>query len=91
LSQAHQDVADGLQFDESVHLINHDNVIIQKCIIFRTMKAVKIWLVEYAVFHHCPFMIKHLNENKRYIITCHRDCPWTVRARKGKGCQLEDN
>jgi hypothetical protein len=28
LSQAHQVVADGLQFDDSVPLINYDNVII---------------------------------------------------------------
>jgi hypothetical protein len=28
LSQAHRAVADGFQFDDSVSLINHDNVII---------------------------------------------------------------
>jgi hypothetical protein len=37
LSQAHQAVAYGLQFDDSVPLINHDNVIIRKGIIFKTM------------------------------------------------------
>jgi hypothetical protein len=67
-----------------VSLINHDNVIIRKDIIFKTMKTMKIWLVEYVVFHHRPFMVKHSDENKRYIVTCHRGCPWTVRARKGK-------
>jgi hypothetical protein len=59
LSQAHQAVADGLRFDDSVPLINHDNVIIQKDIIFKIMEAMKIWLAEYAVFHHHPFMVKH--------------------------------
>jgi hypothetical protein len=44
----------------------------------------KIWLAEYAVFHHRLFIVKHSNENKHYIVTCHRGCPWTVRARKGK-------
>jgi hypothetical protein len=83
LSHAHRVVADGLQFDDSVSLINHDNVIIQKCIIFKTMEAMKIWLVEYAVFHHRPFIMKHSNENKCYIITCCRGCPWTICARKG--------
>jgi hypothetical protein len=63
--------------------LNHDNIIIRKCIIFKTMKAMNIWLAEYAVFHHHPFMVKHSDENKRYIITCCRGCPWTVRARKG--------
>jgi hypothetical protein len=84
LSQAHQTVADGLRFNDSVPLINHDNVIIRKGIIFKTMKTVKIWLTEYAVFYHRSFMVKYSNENKRYIITCRCGCPWLVHARKGK-------
>jgi hypothetical protein len=63
LSQAHRAVANGLWFDYSVSLINHDNVIIQKGIIFKTMEAMKIWLAEYAIFHHRPFMVKHSDEN----------------------------
>jgi hypothetical protein len=59
MSQAHRVVADGLQFDDNVPLINHDNVIIRKGIIFKTMEVMKIWLAEYAVFHHCPFIVKH--------------------------------
>jgi hypothetical protein len=84
LSQAHRVVVDGLRFDDSVPLINHGNVIIQKSIIFKTMEAMKIWLMEYAVFHHRLFIVKHLNENKRYVITCRCGCPWTIHARKGK-------
>jgi hypothetical protein len=42
LSQAHQVVADGLQFDDSVSLINHDNVIIRNGIIFKTMEVMTI-------------------------------------------------
>jgi hypothetical protein len=67
-----------------VPLINRDNIIIQKSIIFKTMEVMKIWLVEYVVFHHCPFIVKHLDENKRYVVICHRGCPWRVHARKGK-------
>jgi hypothetical protein len=48
------------------------------------MEAMKIWLAVYVVFHHHTFMVKHSDENKRYIITFLRGCPWTVRARKGK-------
>jgi hypothetical protein len=48
------------------------------------MEAMKIWLVEYAVFHYRSFMVKHSDENKRYIITYHRGCPWIVHDRKGK-------
>jgi hypothetical protein len=84
LSQAHSVVADGLRFDDSVPLINHDNANKRKGIIFNTMEAMEIWLVEYAVFHHRLFMVKHSDENKRYAITYRRGCPWTVHARKRK-------
>jgi hypothetical protein len=86
LSREHWVVVDGLRFNDNVPLINYDNVIIQKGIIFKTMEAIKIWLIEYAVFHHHPFMVKHSDENKPYVLTCHHDCPWTVCARKGKDC-----
>jgi hypothetical protein len=36
------------------------------------------------MFHHGPFMVKHSNENKCYVITCCYGCTWTVRARKEK-------
>jgi hypothetical protein len=75
LSEADQAVADGLQFDDSVPLINHNNVIIRKGIIFKTMEAMKIWLTEYAVFHHRPFMVKHPDENKHCILICHHGRP----------------
>jgi hypothetical protein len=84
LSQAYQAIVDGLRFDDSVPLINHDNAIIRKGIIFKTMEVMKIWPTEYAMFHNRPFIIKHLDENKRYVLTCRRGCPWTARARKGK-------
>jgi hypothetical protein len=86
LSQAHRAVADGLRFNDSVSLINHDNVIIRKGIIFKTMGMMEIWLTEYAMFHHRPFMFKHSDENKRYVLTCRHGCPWTVCVRKGNDC-----
>jgi hypothetical protein len=48
------------------------------------MEVLKIWLVEYAVFHLRPFMVKHSDENKRYVLTCHHGCPWAVHSRKEK-------
>jgi hypothetical protein len=42
LSQAYQAITDATWFDDSVPLINHDNVIIWKCIIFKTMEVMKI-------------------------------------------------
>jgi hypothetical protein len=38
------------------------------------------------MFHHRPFMVKHSNENKCYILTYRHGCPWTVYAMKGKDC-----
>jgi hypothetical protein len=52
LSQTYRVVADGFRFNDNVSLINHDNVIIRKGIIFKTMDVMKIWLTEYVVFHH---------------------------------------
>jgi hypothetical protein len=52
-SQAHRTVSNVLRFDDSVPLINHDNVIIRKGIIFKTMEAIKIWLAEYAIGGVC--------------------------------------
>jgi hypothetical protein len=68
----------------TVCLINYDNVIIQKGLIFKTMLAMKIWLTEYVVFHHRLFIVAHSDENKHYVVTCRFGCPWIVRARKGK-------
>jgi uncharacterized Zn-finger protein len=84
LNQAHRVIADGLQLDDSVPIINHDNVIIREGILFMTTEEMKIWLAEYAVFNHRLFIIQHSNENKCYIVICHCDCPWTVHARKVK-------
>jgi hypothetical protein len=67
-----------------VPLINSDNVIVWKGIVFKTMVAMKIWLVEYTMFHHYPFIVKHSNENKCYVVICRRGCPSTVHARRGK-------
>jgi hypothetical protein len=75
LSQEHRVVVDGLGFDDSVPVINNGNVIILKDIIFETIEAMKIWLAEYAVFHHRPIMVKHFDDNRCYILTCHHGCP----------------
>jgi hypothetical protein len=50
--------------------INLDKLIIQKGIVFKTMDALKIWLAEYAVFHHCPFIVKNSDESKHHIAIC---------------------
>jgi hypothetical protein len=50
------------------------------------MEAMKILLAEYVVFHNHPFMIKHSDENKHYVLTYHHGYPWTVCARKENDC-----
>jgi hypothetical protein len=42
LSRAHKAIANGLQFDDNVPLINYDNIIIWKSIIFKIMEPMKI-------------------------------------------------
>jgi hypothetical protein len=49
------------------------------------MKALKIWLAEYTVFHQRPFIVTNLDESKRYIVICRCGCPWTVHARRNDG------
>jgi hypothetical protein len=75
LSQAHRVVVDGLLLDDNVDIINNDNVVIWNGIVFNIMKAMKIWLVEYAVFHHHSFIVKHSDKNKHCLVICHRGCP----------------
>jgi hypothetical protein len=45
LNEAQRVVADGLHLDDNVSLINHDNVIILKCIVFKIMESMEIWLM----------------------------------------------
>jgi hypothetical protein len=61
-----------------------------KGIVFKTMEEMKIWLAEYEVFIHHPFIVKHSNENKCYIVICVHRCPWTVCAKKGNNEMSED-
>jgi hypothetical protein len=42
LSQTYRIVPDGLQLDDSMSIINYDNIIIRKGIVFKTIKAIKI-------------------------------------------------
>jgi hypothetical protein len=54
------------------------------------MEAMKIWLAEYAVFHHHPFLVKHSDENKRcldLLSWMSLDCS----RKEMKGWQLEDH
>lgn len=83
VSMTHMAVCDtGLQLcRESVP--RHENLIISKGMIFNTMTEVKLFLEDYAVFHHRPFRVTHSDQNMRYQVICSNwCCPWRINARK---------
>ena len=56
--------------------------IIRKNMLFPTLEDMKIWLQEYSVRHHRPFIVTHSDVNKRYTVRCERGCGWKVWGRK---------
>lgn len=61
--------------DENAHL--------KKGIKFGCLQEFKIWLSDYAIRNHRPFVVGHSNQKVRYTIKCDKEgCPWKVRGRK---------
>lgn len=54
------------------------NDIIRKNMLFPTIEDMKVWLQEYSVRHHHPFIVQHSDVNKRYTVRCERGCGWKV-------------
>ena len=55
---------------------------IQKGLKFPGLLELQMWLREYAVKHHRPFIVEHSDEKTRYTVVCDQPkCPWVVRAR----------
>ena len=53
---------------------------------FKTILHMQIWLQEYVVKQHWPYIVYKSNKNKRYVVMCEKeDCPWKVTARKTLG------
>ena len=48
-----------------------DNDLIHKNM-FSSMDDMKVWLQEYSVRHHRPFVVTHSDANKRYTVRCER-------------------
>ncbi|KAK1646017.1 hypothetical protein QYE76_063822 [Lolium multiflorum] len=45
----------------------------------------KIWLKEFSIKHHRPYLVVHSDLKKRYTLKCvDKRCPWVVRARPFK-------
>jgi hypothetical protein len=66
-------------------LYNHEDEILWKGMIFNTMSEMKLFLQDYAVYHHRPFFITHSDKELRYHITCKAGapCQWRLTASGG--------
>jgi hypothetical protein len=52
---------------------------------FKTMWDLQVWLQEYAISNHWPFIIFKSDQNQRYVMLCdNEECPWKVWATKKK-------
>jgi hypothetical protein len=65
-------------------LYNHEHVILQNGMIFNIMSEMKLFLQDYAVYHHRPYLVTHSDKNLRYHITCKAGflCQWRLTVRK---------
>jgi hypothetical protein len=61
---------------------DHENVIFSKGTIFNTMLEMKLFLKDYAIYHHRPYTITHLDQELRYHVICKNGCMSRLNARK---------
>ncbi|KAK1651192.1 hypothetical protein QYE76_068997 [Lolium multiflorum] len=58
---------------------------ISKGLTFDTFLELKVWLKEFSIKHHRPYIVVHSDLKKRYTLKCvDKRCPWVVRARPFK-------
>jgi hypothetical protein len=60
-------------------LYDHENIILEKGMIFNTM-SMKLFLQDYVAFHHRPYNVTHSDQELRYHITCKNGCMWRLNA-----------
>jgi hypothetical protein len=63
-------------------LYNLENVILEMGMIFNTMLEMKLFLQDYAVYHHRPYNVTHSDKKLRYHVTCKNGCMWRLNAQK---------
>jgi lipocalin len=65
-------------------LYNHEDEILSKGMVFNTMSEMKLFLQDYAVYHHGPYTVTHLDRELRYHVICKNgfSCIWRLNARK---------
>jgi hypothetical protein len=49
---------------------------------FNTMSELKLFLQDYAIFHHRPYTVTHSDNELRYHVICKAGCLWRLNARK---------
>jgi hypothetical protein len=84
VSMSHMVVCDtGLQMCKE-SLYNHKNVILRKGMLFNTMSEMKLFLQDYAVYHHRPYTVRHSDKEVKFHIVCKAGfpCSWKLNARK---------
>ncbi|KAK1612711.1 hypothetical protein QYE76_036384 [Lolium multiflorum] len=65
--------------------VNGTTAMISKGLTFDTFLELKIWLKEFSIKHHRPYIVVHSDLKKRYTLKCvDKRCPWVVRARPFK-------
>ena len=63
-------------------LYDHENEILSKGMVFNTMSEMKLFLQDYAVYHHRLYTVTHSDQVLRYHVICKNGCMWRLNARK---------
>ena len=63
-------------------LYDHEKETLRKGMIFNTMSEMKLFLQDYAVYHHRPYTVTHLDQELRYHVICKNSCMWRLNERK---------
>ena len=63
-------------------LYNHEKEPLRKGMIFNTMSEMKLFLQDYAVYHHRPYTVTHSDQELRYHLICKNGCLWRLNARR---------
>jgi hypothetical protein len=66
----------------SDELSDSEEVYIKKGMIFDTLEHLKFFLMDYAVWFHRPYYVRHSYKNKRYTVHCKNGCGWHLWARR---------
>ena len=63
-------------------LFDHENEILSTGMKFNTMSEMKFFLQDYAVYHHRPYNVTHLDQELRYHVIYKNSCTWRLNTRK---------